>query len=67
MWIWCGRVPEVCEQTRPWVVLRTDDWPMSAESARALAAALSRAADRAEAAAEFAAKAGTRHAWGEQA
>lgn len=51
VWVWQGRVPEVSHHARSWVVLRTDDWPMSAESARELAAALLRAADRVEAAA----------------
>jgi hypothetical protein len=48
VWLWTGTVPEVGDDPRPWVVLRTDDWPMSADRARRLAAALVRAADRAE-------------------
>jgi len=44
-----GAVPGVTEQPGPWVVLRGDDWPMSAGTARRLAAALMHAADRLEA------------------
>ena len=47
--LWTGRVPEVSDAPRRWVVVRTDDWPMSSDMARQLAAALLRAADRAEA------------------
>jgi hypothetical protein len=54
VWLWQGRFPEAHDRPRPWVVLRTDDWPMSAESARALAAALLRA-DRVETASSAAA------------
>jgi hypothetical protein len=48
VWLWQGRVREVSDHPGPWVVLRTDDWPMSSHAARELAAALVRAADRAE-------------------
>jgi len=44
-----GAVPGVTEHPGPWVVLRGDDWPMSAGTARLLAAALLHAADRLEA------------------
>jgi hypothetical protein len=49
VWLWRGRVPEVCDEPRPWVVLRADDWPMSSHAARRLAEALLQAADRADA------------------
>ena len=48
VWLWQGRVREISDHPGPWVVLRTDDWPMSSKAARELAAALVRAADRAE-------------------
>jgi hypothetical protein len=48
--LWCGAVPGVSEDRGPWVVLRGDDWPMSADVARRLAAALVEAADRVDAA-----------------
>lgn len=47
--LWHGRVPEVSEVARRWVVLDTDDWPMSPDAARLLAAALVRAADQVDA------------------
>ena len=46
VWLWCGAVPGVTEHHGPWVVLRGDDWPMGADAARRLAAALLEAADR---------------------
>lgn len=46
VWLWCGAVPGVTEHHGPWVVLRGDDWPMDADAARRLAAALVQAADR---------------------
>ena len=48
--LFTGAIPGVTEHVGPWVVLRGDDWPMSATSARALAGALLRAAARVEAA-----------------
>jgi hypothetical protein len=48
VWLWQGRVQEVSDNPGPWVVLRADDWPMSSDAARELAAALVLAADRAE-------------------
>ena len=48
VWIWQGHVPELDGEPRPWVMLRSDDWPMSSEAARELAAALIRAAERVE-------------------
>ncbi len=45
VWLWRGCVPEVGDDLRPWVVLQADDWPMSADTARELAATLLRAAD----------------------
>ena len=50
--LWHGAVPGVSGRRGPWVVLRGDDWPMSADAARQLAAALMHAADCAEAAAD---------------
>jgi len=50
VWVWQGCVPDVSEQSGPWVVLRADDWPMHPRTARELAAALVEAADRAESA-----------------
>ena len=52
MLLFSGPVPGVTDQQGPWVVLRGDDWPMSATSARTLAAALLRAAACAEALAD---------------
>jgi hypothetical protein len=48
VWVWEGRRPEPGDDFGAWVVLRGDDWPMSPEVARELAAALLRAADHAE-------------------
>ena len=48
VWLWPGRVPEVSDHPRPWVLLRADDWPMSPDAARTLATAIVLAADRAE-------------------
>jgi hypothetical protein len=48
VWLWSGSVPEVSDAPDRWVVLRADDWPMSAAAARRLAAALIQAAERAE-------------------
>ena len=48
VWLWQGRVPEVSDHPGSWVVLRADDWPMSSDAARELAAALVLAADRAD-------------------
>jgi hypothetical protein len=50
--LWSGAVPGVTEHRGPWVVVRVDDWPMGADAARRLAAALVEAADRVEAAGE---------------
>ena len=49
VWLWCGRVPEASDDTRLWVFLRADDWPMCPAAARRLAAALLRAAAMADA------------------
>lgn len=49
VWLWTGTVPQAGDQPGPWVVLRTDDWPMSPAIARELAGALLSAADRADA------------------
>jgi hypothetical protein len=43
--VWFGTLPGVVEHPGPWVVLRGDDWPMNADAARQLAAALLTAAD----------------------
>lgn len=48
--LWSGALPGAAGACGTWVVLRGDDWPMSADVARRLAAALLEAADRAEAA-----------------
>jgi hypothetical protein len=58
--LYSGAVPGVTDSHGPWVVLRGDDWPMSAASARRLAAAILHAADRAEAACGVDADAGVR-------
>ena len=47
VWVWRGPLPDVHDGSRSCVVLRADDWPMSADRARELAAALLEAADRA--------------------
>ena len=47
--LWWGEVHGMPESRGPWVVLRGDDWPMSTDVARRLAAALLEAAERAEA------------------
>lgn len=49
IFLWTGRVPEAGDHAGPWVVLRTDDWPMSPATARELAGALLSAAERADA------------------
>jgi hypothetical protein len=48
VWLWSGSAPGLPEATGPRVVLRADDWPMSPDAARRLAAALLEAAERAE-------------------
>lgn len=58
VWLWHGPTPGIDEQPtagdqpgdagRPRIVLRADDWPMHADSARQLAAALLSAAERAD-------------------
>jgi hypothetical protein len=48
--LYSGAVPGVTDHPGPWVVLRGDDWPMSATAARRLASALLHAADRVDAA-----------------
>jgi hypothetical protein len=49
VWLWHGRVPELAEEPRCWISLRTDDWPMCPATARGLASALLAAAAIAEA------------------
>ena len=48
VWLWHGRVPELAEEPRCWISLRTDDWPMCPATARGLASALLAAAAVAE-------------------
>lgn len=48
VWVWHGHVPDACDEDKPWVVLKADDWPMSPSTARQLASALIDAAARAE-------------------
>jgi hypothetical protein len=49
VWLWHGRVSEVGDDSRLWVSLEADDWPMAPSVARRLAAALLEAAAVAEA------------------
>lgn len=49
VWLWDGRVPELADEPRRWISLRTDDWPMCPATARGLASALLAAAAIAEA------------------
>jgi hypothetical protein len=48
VWLWHDPVPPAQNHATPRVVLRADDWPMSADAARQLAALLIDAARRAD-------------------
>jgi len=48
VWLWHGRVPEVSDDPRIWISLKSDDWPMCPATARCLASALMAAAAVAE-------------------
>jgi hypothetical protein len=48
VWLWRDPAPTAQNHATPRVVLQADDWPMSAEAARQLAALLIVAAQRAE-------------------